>query len=90
MATWLPTGTLSDGTLLFGPLKKPYNDDDPHTIITVNGAPYWIYHSGKEINEDLEGKRWGQSIKIKDEFFLVAGSRTRSAFRSKFEWFLKS
>ncbi len=52
MSTWLPTGELSDKTLLFGPLKKKMNDE-PHVQIVVNGAPWWVYHSGKEINPDL-------------------------------------
>jgi len=53
MSTWLPTGTLSDETLLFGPLNQKMKEDEPNVQIVVNGKPYWVYHSGKEINPEL-------------------------------------
>ena len=52
MIAWLPNGKLDDGTLLFGPLNKNPEDEEPILSVNIDGAEYWVKHSGTSLNED--------------------------------------
>ena len=62
MALWVPTGKLSDGTLLFGPLAAPPKETTRVVEISLNGATWYVQHSGEGISPNLreELMEWAQ------------------------------
>ena len=53
---WLPTGKLSDGTLLFGPLKERPSDFGAITEVAVDGTTWFVAHSGDSISSAMRSE----------------------------------
>lgn len=59
---WLPSGRLSDGTLLLGPLKERPSNLGRVFEIGIDGVPWFVAHSGDEIavGVRLELESWAR------------------------------
>ncbi len=53
---WLPTGKLSDGTLLFGPLKERPTEHGPVVEIAIDGVTWFVAHSGEKIAASVQAE----------------------------------
>ena len=60
MRKWFPSGKLSDGTLLFGPLRDKPTDEEPVIPVVIDGKTWWVKHSGKMLSSDQQAEvtRW--------------------------------
>ena len=48
---WLPTGKLSDGTLVFGPLReRPTDFGSPIAEVQIAGVTWFVGHSGAALS----------------------------------------
>ena len=49
MTTWLPSGKLGDGTLLFGPLREKPKDTDPVLEVKIGDKTWWVKYCCQEL-----------------------------------------
>jgi hypothetical protein len=62
MSTWLPSGQLRDGTLLFGPLRDKPIDGDPVLAVDLDGKTWWVKYCCKTLTPEqvAEVREWSQ------------------------------
>jgi len=68
MSLWLPNGKLSDGTLLQGPFAKEYPGDSPQIKLSIDGRPWWVRHSGKDLSDTQKAEIHAWAEKRVDEY----------------------
>lgn len=56
MTVWLPSGTLGDGTLLFGPLREKPKDSDPVLELKINNNTWWVKYCCHELTPEQKDK----------------------------------
>ena len=50
---WLPSGKLSDGTLLYGPLFQHPGEGGYVTEVKIDATTWYVKHSSETINPEL-------------------------------------
>jgi len=63
MTTWLPSGKLDDGTLLFGPLREKPKNSDPVLELKIDNITWWVNHSGRDLTQEQKDNiyAWGKT-----------------------------